>query len=106
MFKKIQVKEAPKRRRNAVPRFETTREWKWMRAELEKGLRPTEALQVILTDEDRKKYRITNRRTVTRFVQKYLAAHNLPYVVKSLRLDGGRDIILVQHPAKAIEKAG
>ena len=54
-YKKILVSEIPKRPRKAVSRFEKTKEWKMMKADLDKGLKPQEALQVMLTDELKKK---------------------------------------------------
>lgn len=97
MYKKLKPGESkPTKRHPVTPRFEKTKEWGLMRADLEKGLKPGEALQIILTDEDKAKYRIKNRRTVGRFVQKFLAAHKLPYTVKTFRRDEG-DYILVQY---------
>ncbi len=83
MFRKIKVSDAPKRSRKAVSRFELTPEWALMRAALDKGLKPLEALEVVLTPEDKKKYDLDHRRTVTRFIQKYLKRCGLPYSVKS-----------------------
>lgn len=66
-----------------------------MKASLDKGLKPTEALEVVLTPEDKKNYRISNRRTVARFIQKYLLDHKLPYQLKSFHRDSA-DFFLVQ----------
>jgi hypothetical protein len=49
---------------------------------------------VVLTDEDKAKLRITSRRTVARFIQKYLVDHNLPYTFRSFRRELG-DYFLV-----------
>jgi len=66
-----------------------------MQADLERGLKADDALQVVLTDEDKKRYGIKSRLTVVRFLKRYLAAHKLRYHVKSFRGDLG-DFIVVQ----------
>jgi hypothetical protein len=97
-YKKIKASEAPKRKRKALSRFETTAEWAMMKRDIDKGLNPSEALQVILSTEDREKYGIHNRRAVARFIQKYLLAHKLPYTVRSFeRRETGDFFVLVQH---------
>jgi hypothetical protein len=87
-YKKIHLADAPKLRRKRLSRFERTEEWKLMRADLEKGLKPQEACSIVLTEEDEEKYGIHNRRTIARFLQKYLARHKLPYDLKSFHRDG------------------
>lgn len=64
---------------------------------LEKGLKPSEALEIVLTNEDKAKYRIQNRRTVARFITKYIRERELPYTVKSFHRDAG-DYFLVMCP--------
>jgi hypothetical protein len=98
-YKKIKATDAPKRRRLAVSRFEKTEEWQLMKRDLDKGLKPNEALELVLTEDDKKKYSLTHRRTVTRFIQKYLRSHNIPYTFKSFRRDSG-DYFLVMHIPK------
>jgi hypothetical protein len=68
-----------------------------MRADIDKGLKANEALQVVLTEEDKARYRIKNRRSVARFVKKYVESRNLPYLVKSFHRDGVGDFVIVQH---------
>ena len=88
-YTKTTLAKAPKRKRVRVPRFEKTKEWRMMQADMEKGLKPGELLAVVLTEDDMQKYRITNRRTVARYVKKYLAAHKLPYHLVSFQLPTG-----------------
>jgi len=88
-YTKTTITKAVKRTRVRVPRFEKTKEWRMMKADIDKGLKPTDALQVIFTEEDMQKYRITNRRTVARYVKNYLTSHKLPYRVKSFQVAGG-----------------
>jgi hypothetical protein len=95
-YKKIPVSEIPKQSRAKLSRFERTSEWKMMRADLEKGLNSKEALQLVVTDEEKAKYGIQNRRTIARFLQKYLADHKLPYVLKSFRREQG-DFFFIQN---------
>ena len=96
-YKKITAASIPKRSRLSVSRFEKTEEWRLMRADIDKGLKPNEALQVILTEEDKKKYRIKNRRNAARFVKKYVESRNLPYLVKSFHREGVGDFVVVQY---------
>jgi|SRR5579872_1159165 len=100
-YKKITATDVTKRSRLSVSRFEKTEEWRLMRADIEKGLRADEALQVVLTDEEKKRYKIRNRRTVARFVRKYLEQRNLPYIVKSFHRDDTGDILIVQRAPRA-----
>jgi len=72
-----------------------------MRADLEKGLKVDEALQVVLTQEDKERYKIKNRRTVARFVKKYVESKKLPYIVKSFHREGVGDFLIVQHSPRA-----
>ncbi|MFZ0915150.1 MAG: hypothetical protein WBQ76_15145 [Candidatus Korobacteraceae bacterium] len=96
MYKKVKASEVPKRRRVSTSRFEVTEEWRLMKADIDRGLKPQEALQVILTTEDKKRYKIRNRRTVARFVKKYLDSRGLKYRVDSFGRDG-RDFIVLKH---------
>jgi hypothetical protein len=96
MYKRVKESQVPKRERKSESRFEKTSEWRLLKADLEKGLKPQEALQVILTDADKEKYGISNRRTIARFVVKYLQANKLKYGVKSFRRED-KDFIIVQY---------
>jgi hypothetical protein len=100
-YKKITATDVTKRSRLSVSRFEKTEEWRLMRADIEKGLKADEALQVVLTDEEKKRYKIRNRRTVARFVRKYLEQRNLPYIVKSFHRDDMGDVLIVQRAPRA-----
>lgn len=82
-YTKITKTDVAKRSRRRISRFEKTAEWRLMCADIEKGFKTNEALQLVLTDEDKEKYQIRNRRTVARFVRKYLKDRNLQFVVKS-----------------------
>jgi hypothetical protein len=99
-YKKISLADAPKIHRNRPSRFESTQEWKMMRSDLEKGLKPKEALQITVTDQDKAKYGIQNRRSIARFLQKYLDANKLPYQLKSFHRDG-MDFFLIQNTPKS-----
>ena|SRR5437867_3061604 len=95
-YKKIKVTAAPKRKRRSISAFELTNEWRAMKADIDKGLAPDEALSAYLTDDDQVNYNIKSRRTVARFIQKYLAAHKRPYIVKSFTRDNNLHF-LVHH---------
>jgi len=98
-YSKINVAKAPKRKRKAVSRFEATPEWRLMKADMDKGLKPTEALQVIFGEADKERYNIRNRRSIARFIQKYIRTQDLPYKVTSFeRRETGDFIVLVKCP--------
>jgi len=97
-FIRTTVDKAPKLTRVRVPRFEKTKEWAELRAALDQGLKPAEAVAVIFTERDMLRYRITNRRTVTRYVKQYLEAHKLPYHLKSWDLRSGGFNVVVDSP--------
>lgn len=67
-----------------------------MRADIDAGLQPDKVLQVVLTEADKKKYNLKHRRTVARFIKKYLQSKNLPYRVKSFHRDDEGDFFIVQ----------
>lgn len=94
MYKKVKAEDLPKRDRRGESRFERTPEWANLKADIDKGLKPKDALVVGLTDADKERYGIQNRRTIARFVQKYLAENDIPYRVKSQRKDE-MDLIIV-----------
>jgi hypothetical protein len=87
-YQKLAILEAPKRSRVRIPLFEHTREWQAMKTDLDKGIEPGGALMVTLEPQDQLEHRITNRRTVARYVKKYVATRNLPYKVKSFERAG------------------
>jgi len=95
MFRKIKASEAPKRRRKVVSRFESTQEWQLMKDALDKGLKLGEALEVVLTPADKKKHNLEHRRTVARFIQKYVRSLGMPYKVKSFDRDLGTYFLVV-----------
>lgn len=95
-YQKIKVADAPKRRRLVVSRFEKTQEWRLMKRDLDKGLKPGEALEIILTDDDRKKYGLQHRRTVARFLRKYIRSHNMPYKLTSFSRETGDYFLVMQ----------
>jgi hypothetical protein len=91
MFRKLTAgDDRPKRKRSdaGTSRFELTQDWQLMKAALDGGLKPQEAVEVVLTPELKKKFNLKHRRTVTRFLQKYVHGHGMPYTVKS----GERDL--------------
>lgn len=99
MYTKTSLSKVPKRERKSESRFERTPEWQLMKVDIDKGLKPQTALQVQLTDADKLKYKIQNRRTIARFVKKYLDKAGLKYVVKSFRRDD-QDFIVVENQEK------
>ncbi len=78
MYGKIKAADVPTRGRKSESRFERSPDWKAMKADIDRGLKPNEALQIALTEEEKKQLGISNRRTIARFLQLYLAAKDLP----------------------------
>lgn len=98
MYEKVKRNELPSRERKSEYRFESTPAWEAMKADIDSGLSPDDALKYTLTDEDKKKYRIQNRRTVQRFIQEYLESRGKKYAKYQVlcRRVGGVDIIIVE----------
>jgi hypothetical protein len=94
-YTKVKANQVPKRARKSESRFEKTPEWQAMKADMDRGLKAREALMVSLTQADKEELGITNRRTIARFVQKYLTAKGLPYVVRSFHRDD-YDYVIVE----------
>ena len=86
-YAKVKATTLPKRERKSESKFEGTAEWRRLRAGIEAGFDPKEALQVTLTEADYERMGIQNRRTVARFVQKYLEKQGHDYRVKSFSAD-------------------
>ncbi len=99
-FKLIHASDVPRRPRKAGSRFENTNEWKFAKAKLDKGLAPTEAIGISLSDDDKVNYGLKNRRTIARFIVKYLSDHELPYTLKSFS-EGTTDFFFINSPRKA-----
>jgi len=97
-YKRISIKSATKRRRQSTSKFERSEDWKLMQADIAKGFKSDTALQMVLTDEEKRRYNITNSRTVARFIRKYLKSNGLPYVLKSFHREDTGDIFIVRHP--------
>jgi hypothetical protein len=96
VYAKVKVTDLPARTLKRESRFEGTEEWKQMRADIERGLKPKDALQIGFTKADMAAIGLSNRRAIQRFIQGYLAEHNHPYVVSCVR-NGDTDFIIVQH---------
>lgn len=101
----IKTTEALVPKRNRAPNenlFESTAEWRDMKAVIDAGLAPEtapgkkDAKVVIcaLTDARKKSIGLTARRTYFRFVQAYVKANKLPYRVESKR-HGDKDFVVV-----------
>lgn len=95
--------QLPKSTHKVEYRFERTPSWVGMKAEIDNGIAPEDALAYTLTEEDKRKYRITSRRTVQRFIQDYLAAKGKKYAKYRVtcRRTAGVDIIVVDSGAPA-----
>jgi len=88
-YKKAPLSELAKKMHPVKSPFESTPDWKRMRADLEHGFQPGEGLQVLITDADRAKYRLPKRRPIARCIQAYLKAHGMTYAVRSFRRPEG-----------------
>jgi len=95
MYEKVNHDEVPKRGRKVEYRFEATPEWRAMKLDLDNGLKKNDSLKISLTEADKAKYNIASRRTVVRFLQKYLTDNGLKYTVRSFNRDG-LDFVVVE----------
>lgn len=71
-----------------------------LKADCEKGFAPGEAVSIVLNDDDKANYGIKNRRTIARFIAKYLSDRELPYTLKSFHRDGEGDFFFIENPRK------
>lgn len=98
-FKKIKVKDLPRKKRTAPPsRVEQTPEWLKLRAALTEGLKPSEAFQIHWTPEEKAKYKIKSMRNAQRFVKKYVETCGLDYTVRTWNTDTGSIIAVTNQP--------
>lgn len=94
MYSKVKENQVPKRERYQPSRFEATPEWAAMKADLDKGLKPKETAKLELTEGDYARIGVSSKKTIYRFLLKYVKDNGLPYKVKS-RQSQGRDFILI-----------
>jgi hypothetical protein len=92
--------DIPKRTRKAPALFEKTTEWKLMKADMDKGLKPGEKLNVVMSEYDLKACGITQPRTVARFITRYIKDNKLGYEVNRSHKDGQESVWVIQ-PGKA-----
>ena len=93
-YAKVSMAAVPKRERKSESLFEGTAEWKKLRADIDRGIKDREALQITLAEADYARIGIQSRRTVARFIQKYLEKEGHEYKVKSFQ-SNGLDFIVV-----------
>lgn len=99
MIRKIKAHQAPKKQRTPVYKFELTEEWRVLKTAIDNGIKPGEAWEIVLTDADKEKYKIKNRRTVARYVRLYIQDKKLPYLVDSFHRANEGDFVIVKRPA-------
>jgi hypothetical protein len=92
-YKRLKPPDVPIGKRVKPSRFEKTPEWERLKADLDKGFHGG-AIQITLTQDEKRKYGIKARRTVNRVIQKYLTTHKLPYSLKSFS-SGESDCFLI-----------
>ena len=97
MIQEGRISQVPKRGRKAESGFERTEDWRVMKSRIDKGLKPGAAVWATLTEDDKEQMGIMNRRTIARFVQKYLASVGKEYTVKAFHRDD-MDFIVVERP--------
>lgn len=88
----------PKRERKSEARLERAHEWRLLKADIDKAdLKVNEYLELALSDADKEKYGIINRRSIARFIKKYLLSKGLnKYSVKSFRREN-KDFFIVSY---------
>lgn len=104
MYRRTKEHSLPKPSRKYKSAFEDTREWKMMREDLEKGLKPGEALEVSLSGKDLERIGLLQR-NIARWIGIYLERNGMTkYKVLNFRR-AGLTYIVVKHPAPATSTA-
>ena len=88
--------EFPKRKRNRKSRCEEVAQWQELKAGIDARVKRDHIIWVEIPVTALRAAGITNRRTVARFVQKYVESQTLPYTVHSEERDKNI-IIAVKH---------
>ena len=108
MYKKIKKHEVPTRDRKSESRFESAPEWKRMKADIDRGLKPDESCYLQFAPEDWDRLGLsgvapegrntaTGSKSVRRFIQKYLSEKGLRYTVRAVH-SGEFDYVIVDSP--------
>lgn len=93
----VAPEDIPKSGRKPVKLFEKTREWKLVKAELDKGYPTGKGLIVIeLTPKEMAEMHIKSERTIVRFLSEYFAKNQLSHRIKVRRRDGVSRVIIGQ----------
>ncbi len=91
--------ESPKSERKSEKRFEKTRMWKLVKADLDKGYPNEKGIIVLeLTPAEMDEMSIQSDRTIVRFIAAYLKENNLTHRVKVRRRDGLSRVIIEAGP--------
>ena len=100
------VGEPIKRSRKGESRFEKSQEWRLAQADLDKrNFVPNEHIMFALTDERKRELGIQNRRTIARFLKKYIEKQGMKdYYVKAFRKEN-RDVVMVSYLPVVRQKA-
>lgn len=85
MLRKMKPGERLKRTRKVPSAFETFPDWPKTKALLDSGLGESEGWLLTITDEMAEKYGLQHRRTVQRFLKKYIKSLGKRYTVKSVQ---------------------
>ena len=110
MYKKVKRNQVPTRERKQESKFESAPEWRSMRADLDRGLKPDESCYLQFAPEDWKRIGLSGEAlegrnvsagtvSVRRFIQKYLAEKGLKYRVRAVH-SGGFDFVIVDGPKR------
>lgn len=86
--KRLKIGEGPKRQRIQPSRFESTPHWREMKKALAAGIGESEYIQIQLTPEEQAEYKLKHRRTIARFLKKYVQDNSLRYSVNSFNNGG------------------
>jgi hypothetical protein len=96
LIKKVKTASL-KRSRRKPSKFETTEHWEQLKGTMHRGsIKPGETEMIAWTIADKKKYRITDRRTIARFLQRYIDKHKLPYR-SGILTEEGVEYVTVAH---------
>lgn len=97
----LQEVDIPKRKLTRIPRIFQTVDWKIALTKMAEGLKPGEAIMIVLSPEEMKQYGIKSIRTASRPIKQHVKIHGLPYKVTAKNTAEGGVIVIAAKSAVA-----
>lgn len=100
----VNLEQVPKRKRLVIPRIMKTIDWKIALSKMAEGLKPQQAILIVLSPEEMAEYKIKNIRAAARPIKKHVKTYGLPYTVTAKYTSEGGTIIIANQPVIAAER--